>query len=81
MPPEDEDKPTIPAVAFRPQTAYNSAVDAEPKEIEYGTYKKLGLIKNTGQSYGAARLEAKRRYGHKADVIHTARFWVAYTIE
>ncbi len=78
---EDEDKPKIPDVAFRAQVAFDSARDKEPREIEYGTYKKLGLIKNNGQSLNSARALAKSRYGLKADVIETARWFVAYRIE
>ena len=70
-----------PPAAIRPQIAYDSATDSMPREIEYGSYKKLGLISNKGQTAQSALFEARRRWGKKALVFLTARFYVAYLVE
>lgn len=77
---DDQKKWSAPPGAYREPVAYDSHTDSFPREIEYGAYRRLGIMKNTGQSASAARRAALAKYGPRAKVYMTARYWVCYDV-
>lgn len=74
----------VPAIAYRQLPVYQDGINVAPRMDDY-TYRQyvfLGrlLIANYADS-GAARDAARTKFGPRARVFRTARFWVCYQVD
>lgn len=74
----------VPAIAHRQADVYRDGLDLAPRKDDnaYRQYKFLGRL--PVEEYAdtwAARDEARTRFGKRANVFRTARFWVAYAVQ
>lgn len=77
--------PTVqaPELAYRRPDVYQDGLATAPRndEMPYKDYVFLGRIPvNENEGTQAATAIAKAKYGPKAKVFQTARYWIAYEI-
>lgn len=74
-----------PAIAYGHTDAFHIGIDSYPREkIEYRQYKFLGRIKpRETDDFNKMDVldEARAKFGPRADVYRTARFWVVFEIQ
>lgn len=78
---DTEAKYSPPQAAYRAEVAYDSATDSYPREIDYGVYRKVGLIRNIGQVAQTARRQAREKYGERVNIFQSGNWWVVYLYE
>jgi hypothetical protein len=74
----------VPEIAYRRPDSYRLGHDDAPRkdELAYRDYKKLGIFPlRDGMDTAAAKAYAKDKYGPRARVFATARYWVAYEVQ
>ncbi len=71
-----------PALAYGHRRAFDMATDSFPSaDFDYRSYKRLGNIAvNETDDAHTVRARARAKYGPRADVFRTARYWIVYVI-